>query len=78
MRRKCAVEPRDEFIRGNENRFDSELTLVPAKGTLGFQSLPQTVYRVLVQEADVSAVWHNFGRLVIHTREGLKMHRMSK
>lgn len=65
------MEPANEFIRGNENRVDSELAFVPAKGALGFQSLPQTVYRVLVQEADVPAVWHNFGRLVVHTRKGL-------
>lgn len=44
-------------------------TLVPAKWSFRLECLPQTVDRVLVQQADVSAVWHDLRGLVVHARQ---------
>lgn len=41
-------------------------SLVPAKGPFRLECLPQTVNRVLVQQADVSAIWHDLRGLVVH------------
>ena len=72
MRRKCAVEPTRPLSFARLAIANQVRTLVPAKGTFGLECLPKTIYRVLVQKADVSAVWHHFRRLVIHSSQRLK------
>ena len=73
MRRKWAVDPGSRvFIvihgSGHDNRRH---TLVPAKRPFSLECLPQTVYWVLVEQPNVSAVRHDFCRLVVHSRQRL-------